>query len=544
MKIIIKNFGPIINFELNVKKLMIFVGRNNAGKSYASLLLEVINSSFIDFIDQIYDFYGIYKYLNSSIFIDDSDFSFIVNKNNNIDDLEPNTDQFQFNYEQIIKSIKKEDIDKLISDIENKIANLAAPFRSKIKIPRGIQEIAYKHLNKKISEILTIIFSKKLINKFSSNIQDLINFNASKAEIIIDHHDMNILFTLRKENGHKVDIIFKLLNRDTLFSKMRLKLKKIENELRLYSKITQKEKVKNTIIKEIIYFTLETVIKDIIKYIKNIIDKNFFNTLYLPATRSGLIQAYETIATAYIQLAPESITRKIDFPTLSGISADYIKNLFKSESHELIIPYYYKKKKNFIKKIIDFLEKEIIYGKIEFKKKNGKEIKGYILYNVKGNEIPLYRASSMISELSSLILFLKKLIKPGDLLIFEEPESHLHPESIIKIAKLITLLYKNRIRLIITTHSDYFLHQINNFVKLNRLPSQKIIEILGEDLSIPIDDISINLFKHDDYKNTTFVKDLKFDNFGLTEDVFYEITEELFQESTKIDELINNELKS
>ena len=40
---------------------------------------------------------------------------------------------------------------------------------------------------------------------------------------------------------------------------------------------------------------------------------------------------------------------------------------------------------------------------------------------------PFNRTSSMVSELAPFILFLKHIVGPEDLVILEEPESHLHP---------------------------------------------------------------------------------------------------------------------
>ena len=42
-------------------------------------------------------------------------------------------------------------------------------------------------------------------------------------------------------------------------------------------------------------------------------------------------------------------------------------------------------------------------------------------------DLPLMRTSSMVSELAPVVLYLRYLVRPGDLLIIEEPESHLHP---------------------------------------------------------------------------------------------------------------------
>ena len=41
-------------------------------------------------------------------------------------------------------------------------------------------------------------------------------------------------------------------------------------------------------------------------------------------------------------------------------------------------------------------------------------------------DLPLMQASSMVSELAPVVLYLRHVVRRGDLLIIEEPESHLH----------------------------------------------------------------------------------------------------------------------
>jgi len=48
--------------------------------------------------------------------------------------------------------------------------------------------------------------------------------------------------------------------------------------------------------------------------------------------------------------------------------------------------------------------------------------------------------------------------KPGDLLIIENPESHLHPAGQSKIAELCAIAAANGVQIIVETHSDHFLN--------------------------------------------------------------------------------------
>jgi predicted ATPase len=55
--------------------------------------------------------------------------------------------------------------------------------------------------------------------------------------------------------------------------------------------------------------------------------------------------------------------------------------------------------------------------------------------------------------------------RPGDLLLIENPESHLHPSGQSLIAKLISIASENEVQIIVETHSDHFLNGVRTSVK-------------------------------------------------------------------------------
>ena len=75
----------------------------------------------------------------------------------------------------------------------------------------------------------------------------------------------------------------------------------------------------------------------------------------------------------------------------------------------------------------------------------------------------------MVSEIAPLVLFLKYLIRPGNLFILEEPESHLDPANQRLVARAIAMMVNAGVRVLVTTHSDLFLNQINNLMQASQL---------------------------------------------------------------------------
>ena len=63
-------------------------------------------------------------------------------------------------------------------------------------------------------------------------------------------------------------------------------------------------------------------------------------------------------------------------------------------------------------------------------------------------------ASSMMSELAPVALYLRNVVREGDALIIEEPESHLHPEMQVAFVRELAAAVKANVRIIITAHSE------------------------------------------------------------------------------------------
>jgi len=86
--------------------------------------------------------------------------------------------------------------------------------------------------------------------------------------------------------------------------------------------------------------------------------------------------------------------------------------------------------------------------------------------------------------------------KPDDLIIIENPESHLHPAGQSKIAELCAIASANGVQIIVETHSDHFLNGIRVATKKGVLtPEQSKVYYFRKDkdeLETKIDEINID----------------------------------------------------
>ena len=82
--------------------------------------------------------------------------------------------------------------------------------------------------------------------------------------------------------------------------------------------------------------------------------------------------------------------------------------------------------------------------------------------------IPLHLASSSARGLSDLYFFLRHVAQKNHLLIIDEPESHLDTANQILLARLLARLVQAGLKVLVTTHSDYIVKEINNLIMLSR----------------------------------------------------------------------------
>ena len=120
---------------------------------------------------------------------------------------------------------------------------------------------------------------------------------------------------------------------------------------------------------------------------------------------------------------------------------------------------------------------------------NGQKV---IIDKITQKALPYYMSSASVRALFDLHLWIKHLVKKGDMLLMDEPELNLHPENQIKIARLLVELVNNGINVFITTHSDYLIKEFNNLLMLaNHFPEKeqlmKQFDYTADDVLHPTD---------------------------------------------------------
>lgn len=122
---------------------------------------------------------------------------------------------------------------------------------------------------------------------------------------------------------------------------------------------------------------------------------------------------------------------------------------------------------------VDFLNKNFsLMNSFKFKKEKGKiYFKGET-----NNELSLHLASSAIKTNFALWTYLSKIKYKHKLLMIDEPELNLHPDAQRLMARLIVYLVNTGVKVAVSTHSDYFIKEINSLIMLkNEFKDKEVI---------------------------------------------------------------------
>jgi predicted ATP-dependent endonuclease of OLD family len=153
------------------------------------------------------------------------------------------------------------------------------------------------------------------------------------------------------------------------------------------------------------------------------------------------------------------------FRAVSRRAARYSRPIKDSISFTRDIEYAQKRKSDFAgSKLIDEIQ-SVIGGRYQYAKHQ-------IVFVPKPNgggkkEIPLHNASSSVQCFALLYFHLCHTARKGQLLIIDEPESHLDTANQIKLARLLARCVNAGLKVLITTHSDYLVKEFNNLIMLS-----------------------------------------------------------------------------
>lgn len=239
--------------------------------------------------------------------------------------------------------------------------------------------------------------------------------------------------------------------------------------------------------------------------------KHLGNVYFLPASRSGIYSGMSAFSSIVAELSKNKamLTRKIELPGISEPISDYFLMLSNLRGHE----------NENLSDVYRNIETDILKGTVSFNKTSNTLV--YTPVGIK-HEFEMTEVSSMVSEISPIVAFLKYIISTNSIqrghrakpIVFvEEPEAHLHPNNQIKLISLFSNLHKLGIKLVISSHSNYIFNKLNNLLLEKKITPKVYSPIL--------------LQSKEDGSVSTF---MSIDDLGVDDTNFFDVTAQLYEE--------------
>ncbi len=249
---------------------------------------------------------------------------------------------------------------------------------------------------------------------------------------------------------------------------------------------------------------------------------------YLPADRTGVMHAHSVVVSTLIESAATAgIRPPARTPMLSGVLADFLEQLIEIDEPTRREP---RHRRDHGARI----ESAILRGTVEIDRAamTGYPQFAYRPAGWKGNRrLPIMSASSMVSELAPVVLYLRHLATSNDLLIIEEPESHLHPAMQVEFTRQLAAVVRSGVRVIVTTHSEWLLEELANIVRRSELP---------EDDAPALRPDQVGAWLFEDRRNGSVVSEIGLDDSGLYPSGFDDVAAALHNEWADIASRIEN----
>ncbi len=260
------------------------------------------------------------------------------------------------------------------------------------------------------------------------------------------------------------------------------------------------------------------------------------SSYYLPADRAGVMHMHQLIVRSLIASATRTRLRPDSpSPQLTGIHWDLLDQLVamstvSQRAHEELDA------------IALRLENNLLQGEVSV---GGSKHINYPYFSYRPlrweRDLPLVNASSMVTELAPVVLYIRHVIQPGELLVVEEPEAHLHPELQAKFIRLLVAAVQSGVRVLITTHSEWILEELANLVRLSELPPDQREGIEDPDISLRPDQLGAWFFERNEESGGSVVREISLDEESATFPAgFGLVTENLYNRwveiSTRIQE--------
>jgi hypothetical protein len=221
-----------------------------------------------------------------------------------------------------------------------------------------------------------------------------------------------------------------------------------------------------------------------------------------------------------------------------GIYNEFLKGIDRVRYSNFDIDEELKEQKRFINPLFE----KLLNGKITVER----DRESYKLIG-SDKEIPLTAGSSSVKELFPLYLLLNRVAIERLSLCIEEPEAHLHPELQRSTAMLLSYIVNQGGFIQVTTHSDFFVNQVNNLLKLHFMKHKepnrfkKILKEVGIREEFVLDPKDMGNYYFEKGKDGVHVRELKVSENGMPLESFKRTYNQSVKETRNLREALTDD---
>lgn len=502
LELTVSDFGPIAEGRVELRPMTVFVGPSNTGKSYLAILTYALHR-----------FFGVYSALNHRRFGLIPELTLQPSPTLR-DDL-----ALSENDVKILSDWAKELIDmakKSSTTREGRLVAPSIPGSESVDIPESVVDILSTMLNdvSHLDETIT----GEIIRCFGiADAETLLRYQSSKSKVALSISTANnpckYKFTAT-EQGFEIRASIPYMPQQVALAYPTFLL---WNDI---FDIEEERDSANVLAIPMLNYLAMSVVSDIVGHLGAPVH-------YLPADRAGVMHAHQIAVRGIIDRASRIALRpEPQRPTLSGVLGDFLSQLVELVDQP---QFYFRERNSAYDHLASDLERQIMRGEVRVEQRQISYPS--FAYRPDGWErnLPLMNVSSMVSELAPVALYLRHVVQPGDLLIIEEPEAHLHPQMQVEFTRLLASAVQAGVRILITTHSEWVLEELANLVRLSELPPGLRQGLDDPHIALTPDQVGAWLFEHDAERKGSIVKEINLEvdagtfpsGFGLVTEALY-----------------------
>lgn len=386
------------------------------------------------------------------------------------------------------------------------------------RLPQNIKKLMLKdstippaQANSLASRAFAPIWKDAIEHSFGSPVTDLIRVGQKTAKITVTGSDVH---ELKIADDARISVKFD----DATVHKVKIAKERVvgegESSPVLY------------VDKRLSAMSPKFIIRHVDEFLLGSLRPQFGHAHYLPATRSGILQGHRVLAASLVQHATRAGIDPPEMPRLTKAVSEFIADLIDISSRP-----------GQFTALAEDLERDLLGGRIALSQAD-KHSAPNLVYELADGNVPLHRTSSTVSELAPLSVYLKYIVRTGDLLIIEEPEAHLHMSNQILFAKHVARMIRNGLKLLITTHSFALMESLNNYLIAGGMdPASRRSAGIDEGDYLLRKEVSPHLCSKDG-KGGHVIAPIEMDEHGISLQEFIDVTKPTYELGIKMDEWV------